>query len=278
MERGVNYIFIGFCFVASLIGFVVFIFWFGNSGIFKDDVRIYRAYTKQSLDVKIDSPVKYKGINVGKVTNIKFRDNNFEEIEVVIEIRKDLPVKKNSSIKLEQNGFLGGSYLALFQNEKSKEVITTENDAVLKLRLDSLSQILDTIPSIAGKVDYFLDNANEILNENNAKNIANILVSIKDSSNSINDMLKSLNKRTDDLDVILKSVSKITQNTETIIENINNKVAKGEYDLKSILTPTLTSFEKAMNDISTFAQDGSSFINKLENNPYNTIFGYREEK
>ncbi|MDE6885708.1 MAG: MlaD family protein [Helicobacteraceae bacterium] len=278
MERGVNYIIIGLCFILSLLGLIIFIFWFSDSGLFKDDVRIYKSYTKRPLNIKADSLVKYKGINVGKVKDIKFRDNDFEEIEIILEILKELPIKKDSTIKVEQDGLFGGSYISLIQNESQNQIITDQKDAVLMISSDSMTQILEAIPSITGKVDYLLDSANKILSVDNAKYITAILLSIQEASNNINSMIKSLNKNTNEIDSILQSVNKITSNTEKVIENINKKVQNGEYDLKTTLAPTLMSIESALDDISKLSKSGSNLLNDLEENPYNTIFGYREEK
>ena len=276
MERGVNYIFIGACFMLSLIGFVVFIFWFGESGFFKDEVRIYKSYTKRPLAIKADSLIKYKGINVGRVQNINFKDNNFEEIEITLEIRKDLPVKVDSTLRVEQSGILGASFLALIQNEKSNEI--AKDGAVLMIGGDSMSQIMDAIPSIAGKVDYLLDSANGVLSEENAKNLTAILLSVNEAAKNINILAQSLSRNTQDIEKIIANVSKIAQSTEQITNTLNAKVAQGEYDLRSTIAPALGAIESAMNELNTFAKNGSVFIQNLEQNPYNTIFGYREEQ
>lgn len=276
MERGVNYIFIGACFMLSLIGFVVFIFWFGESGFFKDEVRIYKSYTKRPLAIKADSLIKYKGINVGRVQNINFKDNNFEEIEITLEIRKDLPIKADSTLRVEQSGILGASFLALIQNEKSTEI--AKDGAVLMIGGDSMSQIMDAIPSIAGKVDYLLDSANGVLSEENAKNLTAILLSVNEAAKNINILAQSLSRNTQDIEKIIANVSKIAQSTEQITNTLNAKVAQGEYDLRSTIAPALGAIEGAMNELNAFAKNGSAFIQNLEQNPYNTIFGYREEK
>ncbi len=279
MERGVNYIFIGACFMLSLIGFVVFIFWFGESGFFKDEVRIYKSYTKRPLAIKADSLIKYKGINVGRVQSINFKDSNFEEIEITLEIRKDLPVKKDSLVRVEQSGILGASFLALIQNDKSNEFIDDNSEAILRIHSDSaLSQVMESIPNITGKVDYLLDNANEMLSEDNAKNVAMILVSINEAMKNINVLAQSLSRNSADIEKIIANVSKIAQSTEQITTAVNAKVAQGEYDLRSTIMPTLMSIERAMGEFEEFAKNANVVMQNLESNPYNTIFGYREEK
>lgn len=279
MERGVNYIFIGACFMLSLVGFVVFIFWFSDSGLFKDDMRIYKSYTKRPLNIKPDSLIKYKGINVGRVKSIAFRDKEFSEIEVVLEIRKDLPIKVDSLVRVEQSGILGASFLALIQNEKSQDFISEKSEAILRIHSDSaLSQVMENIPNITGKVDYLLDNANEMLSEDNAKNVAMILDSLNEAMKNLNILAQSLGKNSSDIEKIIANVSKIAQSTEQITDSVNKKVAQGEYDLKSTIMPTLMSIERAMGEFEEFAKNASIVMQNLESNPYNTIFGYREEK
>lgn len=276
MERGVNYIFIGACFILSLIAFVVFVFWFGDSGIFKDEVKIYKSYTKRPLNIKVDSIIKYKGINVGRVSDIRFKNNDFDEIEINLEIRKDLPIKKDSILRVEQSGILGANFLSLVQNETSKDFI--DEGAILMIGGDSMSQIMEAIPNIAGKVDYLLDSANGMLNEENVKVFTAILLQINNVANNINILAQSLSKNTSDIEKIIANVSQITQSTEQITSVLNKKIANGEYDVKSTIMPMLMSVEKAANEVERLAKSGNAFVQNLENNPYNTIFGYREDK
>lgn len=276
MERGVNYIFIGACFILSLIAFVVFVFWFGDSGIFKDEVKIYKSYTKRPLNIKVDSIIKYKGINVGRVSDIRFKNNDFDEIEINLEIRKDLPIKKDSILRVEQSGILGANFLSLVQNETSKDFI--DEGAILMIGGDSMSQIMEAIPNIAGKVDYLLDSANGMLNDENVKVFTAILLQINNVANNINILAQSLSKNTSDIEKIIANVSQITQSTEQITSVLNKKIANGEYDVKSTIMPMLMSVEKAANEVERLAKSGNAFVQNLENNPYNTIFGYREDK
>lgn len=273
MERGVNYIFIGACFILSLVGFVVFIFWFGEAGIFKDEMRIYKSYTKRPLNIKQDNLIKYKGLNVGRVREIRFKNSDFEEIEITLEILKDLPIKKDSLVRVEQNGILGASFLALIQNDKSKEFIGESSDeAILRIHSDSaLSSVMENIPNITGKVDYLLDNASEMLNEDNAKNIAAILLSLNEAMKNINILAQSLGRNSKDIEQIIANIGKIA-------DSLNSKVSQGEYDLKSTIMPTLMSIERAMGEFEAFAKNANNTLQNFETNPYNTIFGYREEK
>lgn len=277
MERGVNYILIGLCFIATLIGLVVFIFWFGGSNEFGSDIKKYKAYSKVAIDgIKPNSSIKYKGISVGKVVDIRFKDSSFNEIEFDLILREDLPIKKDSILKVDQNGLLGSSFLRLIQSDSSDDILG-ENES-LQIKTSSMSQILESAPNLTGKIDDLLSNANDIINQDNAKNIANILVSIKDSADKLNKMMSMVQDRTEEIASLIVNVDEVSNAANTMLKAINKKVADGEYDIKGILTPSLMSIENSMQNINKLAKDGSILLRDLRENPYNTIFGYREEK
>lgn len=278
MERGVNFILIGVCFIACLIGLIVFIFWFSGTDNLGGIPKAYKAYSKNAIDgIRIDSNIRYKGINVGKVKNINFKDDDFNEIVFEISIRSDLPIKKDSILKVEQSGLLGSNYLKLIQNDKSDEFIESSKDAILNIETSSMSQIMQSVPNLTNKIDDLLSNANNILSEENANNIAKILVSIQDSTNNINKIIQSLQKNTDGMESLIQNVDKISKNADEMLNVVNKKIQDGEYDFKTTLTPALLSIEKSMNSLNSFTKEGSNLLNDLRENPYNTIFGYRNE-
>lgn len=276
MERGVNYILIGLCFIATLIGLVVFIFWFGGNNEFGSNVKKYKAYSKVAIDgVRPDSSIKYKGINVGKIVNINFKDNNFDEIEFDLIIREDLPIKKDSILKVDQSGILGSNFLNLIQNDSSNDMLDV--DGVLQIKSGGMSQILESAPSLTGKIDNLLQNTNEIISPENVKNITSILESIKDSAIKLNKMMSLAQEKTKEIGSLIANVNDVSNATNTMLKTINQKINDGEYDIKDILTPSLISIENSMNNINKLAEDSSILLKDLRENPYNTIFGYREK-
>lgn len=277
MERGVGYVIIGLCFIASLLGLIVFIFWFSNFNVFGDDTIVYRGYTNQALNIKVNGLVKHKGISVGRISDIKFRDDNFNEIEIIVNIDKRLPIRKNSFLVVEQSGLIGDSYLSLVQNEKSKEIIKSKEDAILNIKGHYMSKLLGDIPNITGKIDNLINNASDIVSEDNVKNILSIIASIRTITNNVNAMVSVLEKNTNNVDSILNNINTLANNANNILDSINQKVKNGEYDFKSTLAPALNSLEDSINNMNKLIKSSGIAIDSLNSDPYNTIFGYREE-
>lgn len=279
MERGINYILIGVCFIASLLGLIIFIFWFSSSGIITDDSKIYKAYSKNAINgIRTDSIIKFKGINIGRVKDVNFKDKDFKEIVLNVEIRSDLPIKKGSYLKVSQSGIIGNSFLTLIQNTKSDEFIEKKEDFILNIQTNSMSKLLDDLPNITNKIDELLSNISIILSEENAQNITKVVTSIKDSANHLNKMIASLEKNTNNIDNLIKNTNEVVNNANQITKIVNKKIELGEFDFKTTLTPTLLSIEQSLNNINNLAKESSQVLENFQENPYNTIFGYRKEE
>lgn len=277
MERGINFVIIGVCFIITLLGFIVFIFWFGDYSLDAKSTY-YKAYSKNAIGgIKINTDVRYKGINVGRVKNITFSDENFNSIVFEIAIRRDLKIKKDSILKVEQDGLLDRGYFHLIQNEESSEFIESSQDRVLQIQTSTMSKILASVPNITDKVENLLSNANTIMNEENAKNIATILVSIQDSANGINKIVRSLQSNTEGISSLIDNVNKISHNAQIMLETIDKKIKNGEYDMKTTLTPTLQSIEQLATHLDSMVKESEILLDNLKENPYNTIFGYRSD-
>lgn len=273
MERGINFIVIGACFIATIIALVVFIFYFGD---YDTNARIYRIYSKKAIDgITPESLVKYKGINVGSVKDVRFGDEDFENIVFEVAIRKDLKIKKDSVLKVEQSGLLGGNYLNLIQNESSEGFIEKDDEASLTIRAGLMSEALDKFEGIADDLTLFLSNAKNIVSEENTRSLSNLIASLEDSANGINAIINAINAA--NMDELVKNIENVAQNAKGILSEIDAKMAQGEYDIKSTISPALQSIERVAGRLEGVISEGEILLDNLKANPYDTIFGYRSE-
>lgn len=273
MERGVNFIVIGACFFAGLLGLVAFILWFGDHNLVNPN-KNYRAFAASAIDgIKIDSPVKFKGLNVGRVRKIRFKNGGFEEVEFLVSIRGDLALKKGAALKVEQGGLLGGLYLSLSQPENGESL----GDEPLKIQGAGLGKITQKIPEITENVEAILSNAQTLLNAQNAENVAKILSLLQDSLSHIAALTKSLEKNTQNIEGLISSLNHAAKTTQESLNLIHAKIKGGEYDLKSTLAPSLISLERSLEGVNVLVKESEDYIKSLKDNPYNAIFGHRTE-
>ena len=93
MEKRLSYIVVGTFVIVITVSLLAFLFWlakYGNKSIEHD---YYNTYFKESVSgLNVESLVKLRGVEVGRVKKITINKGNSEEVEVLLEIIKDTPI------------------------------------------------------------------------------------------------------------------------------------------------------------------------------------------
>ena len=228
MEKRLSYIILG-SFVLFLAGaLAAFLFWLAKYGDKQVEYDYYKTYFTESVSgLSVESPVKLRGVEVGRVKKISINKNNSEEVEVLLEIEKDTPIKKDTVATLGSQGITGLKYIELKGGLKKSPLLKPDKNgiAVIKSKKSVISAIFDNSESITIKMANALDKINMLLNDKNMQNISNITDKL---SSSITYMDKNKQKFIQTLqnislirDDIRKNLDKITLE----IKRFNDKTA-----------------------------------------------------
>ena len=255
MERNVSYSAIGFLFIATMFFILAFIFW-GDKINSDSGYKTYYLYSQKEIGVREDSPIRYQGINIGRVKKIGFKKDNIGTVQVDMLIDKNIPIRKDAYIVADSQGLAGINFLSLKQ-QNSGDVIGESDEPVIRLGQNTFDKIIDRVDSASGDAQAILNNLGSIFSTQNAETISKIL-------DSLNSGLYGLESTKGEIDVLMK--------------NLNKKLDNGEFDIKAIMMPTLIELESNLQEMNRVLNKGSIFLDRLEENPYNTIFGSSEGK
>lgn len=178
MNNKVNYTLVGFFVLLGFILMVAFSYWLLKPSS-KEELSIYTIYFDESvLGLNIDAPVKYRGLAVGKVTQLKLDPKNKEQVEVQITIQKDTPIKTNTLAKLTPQGITGLSYINLIKSNEDALPLIKQGDQKYPV-IQSEPSFMDTIERSLGEVSVNLSEAlsrtAKLLDEENQKQLGIIL-------------------------------------------------------------------------------------------------------
>ena len=113
MEPKVNYLLAGsFVVVLGLValGLVV---WLGKAD-YRGVYDRYDTYMRQSVSgLSVNSAVKYRGVDVGRVKEIALNPENTEEVRLSLDILQGTPIKTDTVATLETQGLTGLATLNL---------------------------------------------------------------------------------------------------------------------------------------------------------------------
>ncbi|BCZ18114.1 ABC transport system substrate binding protein [Helicobacter sp. NHP19-003] len=284
MERHVNYTLIGGLFLAFVVCMVFFILWLGHVNLEDKNYLSYVVYTDKDLGgINTNTPVNYKGIQVGSVRQVGFDKVHLGVVKITLRILGRVPVRRNSSVKVESQGLVGMKYLSLIQSDSKEFYTENDSERPLNYQQSFLEQLAGNAGHISSEVLYIIRAIDKILNPQNIENISKIIASIQKATQGLDNTRLALDTALQNASAILKKGDTLVDNgdvlvkhTDRLIQDIDAKVKDKQYDFKTMLAPLIMQMQLSLRHIDNFVQKGSSLIDKFDANPYKTIFGDRK--
>ena len=208
MARKVSSRTLGIFVTAGALLAVAAIIWVGASKYFEKGVR-YATYFDESVQgLQRDSAVKYRGVDVGRVEEIRVAPDN-RLIEIVMKIRLRDDVEKETVASLKVAGITGIVYVELDRRDPEEPDFSP--------RLDFASEY-PIIPSRPSQIRQILSGVDEIVEKIKQVDLEGISKSITRSARAAENLLSG--PRTQRVLANLESISANLDRTAARVEKI----------------------------------------------------------
>lgn len=229
MEPRVNYVVVG-AFVAVLGAAVLMVvLWLGKSD-YRGVYDRYHAYMRESVaGLSVNSTVKYRGVEVGRVKDIGLNPENPEEVRLTLDILHGTPVKTDTVAVLETQGLTGLATVNLTGGSREspalgvapgQEYPVIKTGPSLLFRLDmAISRLLSEqgLTKLLANLNMLSQNTTAIVDEENRAAVRQIL---KDFS----ELTRTLAARSEGVDSGLVSASQAAENVARMTETMNKQM------------------------------------------------------
>ena len=246
MEPKVNYLLAGsFVVVLGLValGLVV---WLGKAD-YRGVYDRYDTYMRQSVSgLSVNSSVKYRGVDVGRVKDIALNPENTEEVRLSLDILQGTPIKTDTVATLETQGLTGLLTLNLEGGsreapslgiEPGQEYPVIQSRPSLFFRLDmALSRLLSdqSLTKLLKNLNSFTENAMAMMSEENRAYVQRTLADLSTisrtlagQSDSINHALETASESMDNLAILTSTINKE-------IPPLLNRISKSAVAVKQV--------------------------------------------
>ncbi|MBH1965387.1 MAG: MCE family protein [Comamonadaceae bacterium] len=190
---------------------------------------VYEMSTSEAVSgLQPQAAVRFKGVAIGKVTDISFDSAVRGNILVRIAINHDTPVTKSTFATLAYQGVTGLSFVQLDDTGESNEPPTSENGEPprIPLKPSLLGQLQDTAAMLVSKFDQTVERINQVLGPENQA---------------------ALNAALNEVGAAAKSINQLAANTDKTIEA---QFGRGNNNIPGLVTQATASL-KTMQDAAT---------------------------
>ncbi|MPY72472.1 MAG: MCE family protein, partial [Alphaproteobacteria bacterium] len=142
--------------------------------------HIYFAGDVTGLNV--GSAVRYRGVPVGTVSEIRIDPSNVERTRVLVELRRDAPIKTDTIARVGLQGLTGVAFIQLVGGTQSAPALKPARDegiAVIASEPSTLQRIVDRLPEIIERVAVVADRLSLIFNESNREAMSETIQNLR---------------------------------------------------------------------------------------------------
>jgi len=248
METRANYTAVGAFVLALAAAAMFFIVWLAKVQFSKDYQPYYIMVSGTVTGLVQGGPVRYRGVNVGTVTDIRINPDNVEEVRVTVEVPTDTPIKTDAIASLEPVGVTGGVYIEIAGGSREAPLLRekVEGIPVIPSRPSSIAAVLARAPEVLEHLITISSRLSNLLNEENQKSIGTTLANLATASGNANESIKNANLLIIDL---RHQADALSRQAETLLVTANDTVGRVGKDT-GVITAQLAQTTKEINRLS----------------------------
>jgi phospholipid/cholesterol/gamma-HCH transport system substrate-binding protein len=261
MERNANYAIVGLFVIVFSLSALGFIFWFGKYGSKQAEFDNYKCYFTESVSgLNKESPVKFKGVNIGSVISIRIDPKDAERIEVGLKVAKGSPIKEDNFITLNSQGITGLNYLEIKGGSKDgKYLKDIDKNSVPEIKTEPslIMKLGDKAESLSGNISNVLSKIDRVMSEKNIKSIDSTFENLQKLSDELKNDRHEIKK-------LLSNGVQLETKSDEAVEKLSNTIDKANL--------AITNSNGLIDEMKILSTDGQTLVKDLRDSPSDILF------
>ena len=272
--------------------------WLASGGALQKKYDLYLAIEDESVaGLNLNAPVKYNGVDVGKVRAIELDPANPERVNLLFAIERGTPIKEDTVAVLKTQGLTGIAYVELSGGARDAPALVAGAGSgypVIRTKPSLSARLENVLTNVLAKLDSTSTNINAILSDENR-------AAFKSALADIAAVARTIAARKDTLDAGMRSAARTFDNAARVsaqagpvierigrgadaIEKMGNEVASTSAsagktvnsigsDVKRFTAETLPALERLLGELSVLATSLRRLSEQTERDPRGLLFG-----
>jgi len=300
MDRDANYVAVG-AFVLLVIAMgVSFVFWYTD----QQDKRTYQRYEiyfpGSVSGLTAGSPVRYLGVDVGKVVRIALDPQQRKTVQVIADIDSTAPIDDRTRASLSLQGVTGLLFIDLEQDPKAEStgaLAQGQRYPMIRSRRSDFDVLLSNLPELTTHLVEVADHFNSVFSDDNVRALKATLNNARLASEHLPDTVREVQqlvadvRRTSqevqvtvaelrgvitdsspDLKAAFANIRQISDNLAKTTTRLNAFVAENEPGFSRFSKQGLPEFEQLLRESRQAARDFRDLSRSLKQNPSQLIY------
>ena len=248
METKANHIAVGGFVLAAMAGLIGFVLWLGKAEIDREFDAYHIYFTGSVSGLSVTSTVRYRGVPVGAVTDIRIDPDNSEQVRVTIEATHGTPIKEDAVASLELQGITGLVDVQVSGGGKDSPRLEAKPGQALPVIASTQSKIeelFEDVPNLLARATVLLDRATLLLSNDNLDAFTATLRNVQGLTGDVAASAGDLETLSRDVATIAASVRGTAEEVESLVREMATRLP----GLVDDASTTLVAAEKTLTAI-----------------------------
>lgn len=293
-----NYAIVGAFVLALGAVLIAGVLWLASGGALQKKYDLYLAIEEESVSgLNLNAPVKYNGVEVGKVRVIQLDPANPEHVWLILAIERGTPVKVDTVAVLKTQGLTGIAYVELAGGARdAAPLLATSPDQypIIRTKPSLAARLENVLTDTLAKLDRMSTNIEALLSTENRQAVSSALADIAA-------LARTIAVRKDTLDQGIISAARTFDNSARLtaqlgpvidrigrsadaVEKMGNETALASKsagktlnsvgaDLQRFTGETLPELDRLLGELNVLSASMRRLSNQIERNPTGLLFG-----
>ncbi len=300
MERDANYAAVGAFVILIALAAAVFVYWYSDSRDHRDYNRYEIYFTGSVSGLDRGAAVRYLGVGVGRVQNMRIDPRDSARVEVIVDIDSTTPVSEHTVAQLALQGVTGLLYIDLMDDRLGKFASTAVESLkypVIRSAPSSFDTLLASLPQLIAGANEVVTRADRLFDDANLHAVQSSLASLKSATSGLpklahdlDAVLTELHSATAQLtatassahgmiDAVSPDIQQATQRLHTVADHLatasdqlDQILGENRQDIRSFTRDGLPEIERFVREGRAAAEDIRALSNSLRENPAQLLY------
>ena len=240
----------------------------------RDDVRFaqYLVTTTSSVTgLKTEAPVRYRGVDVGRVEAIRIEPGVSGRIHIRIGVQEDTPITKSTYAQLGYQGVTGLAFVSLNDDGTSSELLKAGGRE--PPRIDLRPSVFDSSLDLVAAVNELSGRMNDLLNDENRRLVTRVLGGIERASRQTGELAERLQPGAEKVFAEIGALSRKLEERSLAFDRMAASLEEVGVAARSFNDETLPRLNALVEQLNRDTRSLDRVLNAVGENPQSFVFG-----